>query len=118
MTQVTQPRFDIPIGTVQVIGGQTVVIPSREYIRFFGDMVIRVGGVGGASSGDLEASMPEDQPAEKLMFPIGKLRGEVDSLPVSKEMRDRYEPSQYELMARLLKLEAAVSSIEQNPALK
>lgn len=60
MATITPPRTGIPIGTLEINRVQYEVTTHPEFMRFFESLVVRAGGVTGASSADLSLSQFED----------------------------------------------------------
>lgn len=54
MTTVNQPRHDIPIAYVKVNGRDVPCSTSRDFVRFFEDLVRRVGGSTGTNAPEVE----------------------------------------------------------------
>lgn len=57
---VTAPRAGVPIGYVNIGGKRVPVEVDPEYLRYFSDMLVRVGGVTGPGTIDLTISQFED----------------------------------------------------------
>ncbi len=97
-TTITTPKATIPIGIVTLPSGQRLEVQQHpEMVRYFFDLVRRVGGTTALTNTDLEAmaqalidagavplSSPEAQEAlrgvEELRQELASLRGEADRI--------------------------------------
>ena len=78
---VAPPRNGIPIGTVRV-GGQTVSVDVHpEYLRWFENLVFRIGGATGPTATDLAASSFEDAGIEESKIEIFRISDDVGQVP-------------------------------------
>ena len=69
-TVITAPKTPVHLGSIS-IGTQTYnVIPHPEYMRFFFDLMRRVGGVNGVSNGELLTRYEQLQAGEMQMQPM------------------------------------------------
>lgn len=81
MSSVTQPRLGIAVGRVNVNGQWLEVETSPEYLRFFFDLLRRVGGPTGASTNDLTLSQFEDAGIPEIHADLYALRSELWTMP-------------------------------------
>lgn len=88
-TSITNPKAQIPVGTVTIDGMPYDVAQHPEFVRFFFDLFRRVGSTEALTNNDLqtliehldsEALMPKTDPlAQQAMQAIDELRNEVSS---------------------------------------
>ncbi len=89
-TTLTTPKENVPIGSVSVGGQSATVTLSPEYLRFFFDLVRRVGGTKAQTNTDLSTHMDEqdseaamsrsDLSAVEALRAVDELRNQFASL--------------------------------------
>lgn len=68
-TTITPPKAQIPIGTITINGVRYDVAQHPEFVRFFFDLLRRVGGSSATSNTDLASMVEQLQGQEMTMQP-------------------------------------------------
>jgi hypothetical protein len=84
---VAPPRNGIPIGTARISGQAVPVEVHPEYLRWFENLVFRLGGVTGPTATDLAASAFEDAGIEESKLDLFRLEDAAGQAAASLEIQ-------------------------------